>query len=132
MNFPPRPSLRQSAPRGNCDARSAHHGFIVDHGALDADGAAIMAANRTSWSSLSAGRFERLDFTLALPELYVVIINKILRVFLRGVVVGTNKLNGPDKVPIVSDEEGSIIGHANEYHWEVPSWNTLTVRPSVH
>jgi hypothetical protein len=47
---------------------------------------------------------ERLDFTLALPEFYVVTVNKILGVFLRGIVIGADKLDGADKTPILFDD----------------------------
>jgi hypothetical protein len=55
--------------------------------------------------------FERLDFFLALPKLYVVTVNKALGIFLGGVVVGAKKLYRSKKVAVSADNAGSIFGH---------------------
>jgi hypothetical protein len=54
---------------------------------------------------------ELLDFTACLPKLHVVTVDQVLGVLFRGVIVGADKLNRPDEVPIGADDVRAMLGH---------------------
>jgi hypothetical protein len=54
---------------------------------------------------------ERLDFTVALPQLYVVTVNQLPGVFFRGFIIGTNKLYCPEKMAVDANHVNPITGH---------------------
>ena len=48
---------------------------------------------------------------VALPKFYVVTVNELLGVFLRGGVIGTKKLDRSDEVAVYANDIGSILRH---------------------
>jgi hypothetical protein len=51
------------------------------------------------------------DVAIALPKLYVVTINELPGVFFRGVIVGADEFDGPEKTAVRTDDIGSIFCH---------------------
>jgi hypothetical protein len=48
-------------------------------------------------------------FAAVLPELYVVTINQVLGVFLRGVIIGTEQFDCSDNASVHTNDIGSIL-----------------------
>ena len=49
--------------------------------------------------------------TVALPKFYVMTVNEVVSVFLRGVIIGTKKFDRSNEVAIYTNDIGSILRH---------------------